>query len=111
MGRHEAAPKPQQQMLYLGNSAALGTLRRSMEAHGTVTRTRLTPALDAVIADPSVAADHPTVLAANSLGIPVLAPAEAIEQFAKWMVRPDQEQVRLVPKLIRSAWSFRSNTR
>lgn len=108
MGRHEAAPQ-QQQMLYLGNSAALGTLRRSMEAHGIVTRSRLTPAVDAVIADPSVATDHPTVLAANSIGIPVLTPAEAIERFAWWMARPDQ--VRLAPKLIRSPWLFRSSPR
>lgn len=82
-----------------------------MEAHGIVTRSRLTPVLDAVIADPSIAADHPTVLAANSLGIPVLTPAEAIEQFAGWMVRPDQDQARPAPKLIRSVWSFRSSTR
>lgn len=79
MGRHEATPI---QVLYLGSSAMLGALRRSMEAHGVVTRTRLTPAVDAVIAEPPVAPHHPTVLAAASLGIPVLTPAEAIEQFA-----------------------------
>lgn len=81
MGRHEEAQN-QLQVLYLGSSAALGALRRSMEAHGTVTRTRLTPAVDAVVADPEVPADHSTVRAANSLGIPVLTPAEAIEQLA-----------------------------
>ncbi|MFN2495133.1 MAG: hypothetical protein ABR608_04390 [Pseudonocardiaceae bacterium] len=83
MGRHERAPK-QLQVLYLGSSAALGALRRSMEAHGMVTRTRVTPALDAVVADPSVPADHPAVQAAYSLGIPVLRPDEAIEQLAGW---------------------------
>lgn len=80
MGRHESAQK-QLQVLYLGSSAALGALRRSMEAHGMVTRTRLTPAVDAVVADPTVRADHPTVRAAASLGIPVLEPG-AFERLA-----------------------------
>lgn len=108
MGRHEGVQK-QLQVLYLGNSAALGALRRSMEAHGMVTRTRLTPAVDAVVADPSVSTEHPTVRAAGSLGIPVLAPAEAIEQLAGWMSRPDP--IRPVPVHSRSAWSFRPGTR
>jgi hypothetical protein len=55
-----------------------------MEAHGAVTRSRLTPAVAVVIADPSVPADHPTVRAAGTLGIPVMEPAEAIVQFAGW---------------------------
>jgi UDP-N-acetylmuramoylalanine-D-glutamate ligase len=108
VGRHEAAQK-QLQVLYLGSSAALGTLRRAMEAHGMVTRTRITPALDVVIADPSIATDHPTMRAADSLGIPVLRTAEAIEQFAGWIVRP--EQVRPPPKPPRSSWSFRPGAR
>ncbi|MGH4017370.1 MAG: hypothetical protein ACRDSL_26285 [Pseudonocardiaceae bacterium] len=108
MGRHEDAQK-QLQVLYLGNSAALGALRRSMEAHGAVTRTRLTPALDAVVADPSVPADHPTVRAADSLGIPVLRLDEAIEQLAGWMSHP--RPVRPVTERSRSAWSFRPGTR
>lgn len=108
MGRHEEARR-QLQVLYLGSSAALGALRRSMEAHGTVTRARLTPAVDAVVADPEVPAHHPTVRTAHSLGIPVLAPAEAIEQLAGWMRRTDP--VRPVPARGRSPWSFRPRLR
>lgn len=74
MGRHDST-RPQLQVLYLGNSAALGMLRRTMEAHGVVTRARLTPGVDAVVADPTVPSDHPTVRTAASLGIPVLDPA------------------------------------
>ncbi|MGH3794796.1 MAG: hypothetical protein ACRDSP_07885 [Pseudonocardiaceae bacterium] len=108
MGRHEGTQR-QLQLLYLGNSAALGALRRSMEAHGAVTRTRLTPAVDAVVADPSVPADHPTMSAAASLGISVLRPDEAVEQLAGWMARPGS----VVPASDRprSGWSFRSDTR
>ena len=108
MGRHEGVRQPLQ-VLYLGSSAALGALRRSMEAHGTVTRTRLTPAVDAVIADPEVPSDHPTVRAAESLGIPVLHPAAAAEQFAEWMGRPDRPPS--VPERGRSSWSFRLGSR
>jgi UDP-N-acetylmuramoylalanine-D-glutamate ligase len=105
VGRHEMVQK-QPQVLYLGSSAALGTLRRSMEAHGAVTRTRLTPALDAVVADPAVPTDHPTAQAARSLGIPVLRPDEAIEQFAAdWMASPAPPPAKPAPG--RSAWSFR----
>lgn len=88
MGRHERVQR-RVQVLYLGNSAALGALRRSMEARGMVTRSRLTPAVDAVVADPSVPLDHPTRRAADSLGIPVLRPAEAIDQLPGWLVRTD----------------------
>jgi hypothetical protein len=83
VSRHAAAQEPLH-VLYLGNSADLGALRRSMEAHGAVTRSRLTPGVTVVVADSSVSANHPTVRAAGSLGIPVMAPAEAIAQFASW---------------------------
>ncbi|MGH3980756.1 MAG: hypothetical protein ACRDRZ_17445 [Pseudonocardiaceae bacterium] len=76
------------QILYLGSSADLGALRRSMEAHGTVTRTRLTPEVAAVVADDTVRSDHPTVKAAGTLGVPVLDRTEAIAQLAGWMARP-----------------------
>lgn len=108
MGRHEGA-QTQLQVLYLGNSAALGALRRSMEAHGMVTRTRLTPAVDAVVTDPGIPADHPTVRAADSLGIPVLQPAEAIEKLARWM--DDTPPAHAVPDGSRSSWSFRPGSR
>ena len=108
MGRHEEV-RPQRQVLYLGSSAALGALRRSLEAHGTVTRTRLTPAVDAVIADPEVPSDHPTLRAADSLGIPVLEPAVAAEQLAEWTGRPDPAPA--APERGRSAWSFRPGSR
>jgi hypothetical protein len=108
VGRHEGTPQ-QLQLLYLGSSAALGALRRSMEAHGMVTRTRLTPALDAVVADPSVPADHPTLSAAAGLGIAVLRPEEAIEQLAGWMVRTDSAGP--TSEHSRSSWSFRLGSR
>ena len=108
MGRHEGAQK-QLQLLYLGSSATLGALRRSMEAHGMVTRTRLTPAVDAVIADLSVRADHPSVRAAHSLDIPVLRPDEAIEQLVDWRVRP--APIRPDTETSRPSWLFRPSTR
>lgn len=83
MGRHTATQDPVH-VLYLGSSADLGALRRMMEAHGAVTRSRLTPAVTVVVADASVPADHPTVRAARMLGIPVLEPAEAMVQYASW---------------------------
>lgn len=119
MGRHEIA-QTQLQVLYLGNSAVLGTLRRSMEARGVVTRSRLTPAVDAVIADSSVRSDHPTVRAAAHLSIPVLRPDEAAEHLAvDWMPRLDpgrsestatrSESTATRPEstATRSGWSFR----
>jgi hypothetical protein len=109
VGRHER-PQIQRQMLYLGSSAELGALRRSMEAHGSVTRTRLTPALDAVVVDATVPADHATLQGAESLGIPVLAPAEAIERFAsEWTVPADPP--RPPSEGGRSGWSFRPGSR
>lgn len=83
VGRH-AATQDALHVLYLGSSADLGALRRLMEAHGAVTRSRLTPAVGIVVVDSSVPRGHPTVRAANALGIPVMEPAEAIAQFAGW---------------------------
>jgi hypothetical protein len=65
----------------LGSSADLGALRRSLEARGLVSRSRLTPAVGVVVADATVPADHPTLLAAKELGIEVLGPSEAIDRL------------------------------
>ncbi|HEY2724358.1 MAG TPA: hypothetical protein VGI84_06705 [Pseudonocardiaceae bacterium] len=109
MGRHER-PQKQLQMLYLGSSAELGALRRSMEAHGAITRTRVHPALDAVVADSTVPTDHSTLRSAESLNIPVLSPAEAITQFAaKWMAPNDPQKP--ASDGGRSGWSFRHGSR
>jgi len=83
VSRHESA-QVRLQVLYLGRSANVGALRRSLEAHGAITRSRLTPEVDAVITDTGVAADHPTLHAAAALGIPVLGPYEAIDQLVGW---------------------------
>ena len=69
------------QVHYLGSSADLLALRRSLEARGVVSRTRLTPGVTAVVADAGVPADHPTLVTARELGIDVLAPAEAVNRF------------------------------
>ncbi len=103
MGRHAATQDPLH-VLYVGSSADLGALRRLMEAHGAVTRSRLTPGVTVVIADSSVSPDHPTVLAASSLGIPVMEPAEAIAQYAHWRTHTDP--LRSTPKA-RRHWPFR----
>lgn len=109
MGRHAATQDPLH-VLYLGSSADLGALRRLMEAHGAVTRSRLTPAVTVVIVDPSVSADHPTLRAAATLRIPVLEPGEAIVQFAAWRTRT--EPIRQpVPDAARRSWPFRRRTR
>ncbi|MGH3778028.1 MAG: BRCT domain-containing protein [Pseudonocardiaceae bacterium] len=108
MGRHAAAQDPLH-VLYVGNSADLGALRRLMEAHGAVTRSRLTPAVTVVIADLSVPADHPTLRAAATLRIPVLGPGEAIVQFAGWRTRTEIRQP--VPDIARRSWPFRRRTR
>lgn len=76
-------------VLYLGSSADLAALRRSLEARGAVTRTRLTPEVAVVVADITVAADHPTLRAAATLGVRVLDPAQAIDQLAGQPSRPD----------------------
>ena len=95
-------------MLYLGSSADLGALRRLMEAHGAVTRSRLTPAVTVVIADVSVPVDHPTMRAAATLGIPVLEPAEAVVQYAGWRTHTEPISV---PAVARRSWPFRRRTR
>jgi UDP-N-acetylmuramoylalanine-D-glutamate ligase len=97
-------------MLYVGSCADLGALRRRMEAHGAVTRSRLTPAVTAVVADPSVPADHPTLRTAATLGIPVLGLTEAIAQFAGWWTRTEPIE-RPVPNVARRSWSLRRRVR
>ncbi len=111
VGRHAATQDPVH-VLYVGSSADIGALRRMMEAHGAVTRSRLTPAVTVVIADPSVPVDHPTVRAAGTLGIPVMEPAEAIVQFASWRTRtepsPPNSPVPSAPtSSARRHWPFR----
>ena len=69
------------QVHYLGSSADLVALRRSLESRGVVSRARLTPGVTAVVADAGVPADHPTLATARDLGIDVLAPAEATDRF------------------------------
>ena len=66
------------QVHYLGSSAELAAVRRSLEARGVVSRSRLTPGVAAVVADPNVPEDHPTLVAARVLGIEVLTPATAV---------------------------------
>jgi hypothetical protein len=107
LGRHAATQDPLH-VLYVGSSADLGALRRLMEAHGAVTRSRLTPAVTVVIADPSVPADHPTVRAAGSLGIPVMEPAEAIVQYAGW--RSGTELIGPAPATAQRLRLFRRST-
>jgi UDP-N-acetylmuramoylalanine-D-glutamate ligase len=104
VGSHAATEDPPH-VLYLGSSADLGALRRLMEAHGAVTRSRLTPAVTFVVADPSIPVNHPTVRAAGSLGIPVLEPAQASVQFAGWRSRTDA--LRPAPAIARRPWLFR----
>jgi len=69
------------QVHYLGSSADLAAVRRSMEARGVVSRSRLTPGVAAVVADVGVPLDHPTLVAARELGIDVLEPAQAIDRL------------------------------
>lgn len=65
----------------LGNSADLGALRRSLEARGFVSRSRLTPTVQLVVADFTVRADHPTLVAARELGIEILDPVAAVDRL------------------------------
>lgn len=109
MGRHAATQDPVH-VLYVGTSADIGALRRLMEAHGAVTRSRLTPAVTVVIADPSVPVDHPTVRAAGTLGIPVMDPAEAIVQFASWRTRTEPALPTPPAPAGRRHWPFRRST-
>ncbi|MGH3429794.1 MAG: hypothetical protein ACRDQZ_19860 [Mycobacteriales bacterium] len=88
MSRHAATRNPLH-VLYVGSSADLGALRRLMEAHGAITRSRLTPELTVVVVDSSVPAYHPAVREAGALGIPVMEPAEAIVEFAQWRNRTE----------------------
>ncbi|MGH3430255.1 MAG: BRCT domain-containing protein [Pseudonocardiaceae bacterium] len=88
MSRYAAAEDPLH-VLYVGSSVDLGALRRLMEAHGAVTRSRLTPEVTVVVADSSVPATHPAVRDAGTLGIPVIEPDEAIVQFAEWRSRTE----------------------
>ena len=104
MGSHAATEDPLH-VLYVGSSADLGALRRLMEAHGAVTRSRLTPAVTVIVADPSIPADHPTVRAANTLGIPVLEPVQASVQFAGWRSRSNS--IQLAPAIARRPRLFR----
>jgi UDP-N-acetylmuramoylalanine-D-glutamate ligase len=104
VGSHAVTEDPLH-VLYVGSSADLGALRRQMEAHGAVTRSRLTPAVTLVVADPSIPANHPTVRAASTLGIPVLEPAQASVQFAGWRSRTDA--IRPAPGIVRRPQLFR----
>ena len=69
------------QVHYLGSSADLAAVKRSLEARGVVSRSRLTPGVAAVVADLSVPLDHPTLVAARELGIEVIAPSEAVDRL------------------------------
>jgi hypothetical protein len=115
VGRHAATQDPLH-VLYVGSSADLGALRRLMEAHGAVTRSRLTPAVTVVIIDSSVPVDHPAVRTAGMLGIPVMTPAEAIVALTGWqnhaMARlpaPPVAPIQPVPAARRS-WPFRRSS-
>jgi hypothetical protein len=117
---HHPATEDPLHVLYVGSSPDLGALRRLMEAHGAVTRCRITPGIAVVIADSSVPADHPTVRTAGTLGIPVMEAAEAIVQFANWrngseaplpaddVPAPPAEPIRPAPAARRSWWLRRS---
>jgi len=81
------------QVHYLGSSADLAAVRRSLEARGVVSRSRLTPGVAAVVADVSVPLDHPTLVAARELGIDILAPEAAIDTLLAARV----QRQRLIP--------------
>ncbi|MGH3771442.1 MAG: BRCT domain-containing protein [Pseudonocardiaceae bacterium] len=106
MGRHAATQDPLH-VLYVGSSADLGALRRLMEAHGAVTRSRLTPEVTVVVADSSVPASHPAVRDAGTLGIPVLEPDEVIVQFAEWRGRTEVSPPIHPAPAGRRSWPFR----
>ena len=105
VGRHAATQEPLH-VLYLGSSAELGALRRLMEAHGAVTRSRLTPAVTVVIADPAVPAGHPVLRTAADLGIPVMGPTDAIVEYASWRTHTEPIQPP-GPDVTRRSWRFR----
>lgn len=60
------------QVYYLGSSADLGALRRSLEARGLVTRSRLAPGVVAMVVDRTVPANHPQMAKARQYAIEVL---------------------------------------
>jgi hypothetical protein len=109
VGRHAATQDPLH-VHYLGSSCEIASLRRLMEAHGAVTRSRLTPAVTVVIADPSVPADHPTLRTAIDLGIPVMGPTDAVVEYARWRTHPEPIQPP-ERKVIRRSWPFRRRAR
>ncbi|HEY3260520.1 MAG TPA: hypothetical protein VGJ95_09660 [Pseudonocardiaceae bacterium] len=82
------------QVHYLGSSADLAAVRRSLEARGVVSRSRLTPAVAVVVADLNVPRDHPTLVAARELGIQVLTPGTAINAL---LAARDQRQHVVTP--------------
>jgi hypothetical protein len=105
VGRHAATQEPLH-VLYLGSSAEIGALRRLMEAHGAVTRSRLTPAVTVVIADRAIPPDHPTLRTAAELGIPVMGPTDAIVEYASWRTHTEPIQPP-TPTVTRWPWRFR----
>lgn len=80
MSPHKVIPA-EFQVHYLGSSADLITVRRSLEARGVISRSRLTPGVAAVVADSTVPLDHPTLVAAREIGIDILAPAHAKDRL------------------------------
>jgi hypothetical protein len=79
---------------YLGSSADLAALRRSLEARGAVSRSRLTPSVTAVVADSTAPADHPTLVTAHELGIEVYDVPRAMDQL---LAVPIRRAARTVP--------------
>jgi hypothetical protein len=112
VSRHAATQDPLH-VLYLGSSSEIASLRRLMEAHGAVTRSRITPAVTVVIVDPSVRADHPILRIAVDLGIPVMGPADAIVEYASWRTHAEPIQLTRPPerKVTRRSWLFRRRIR
>lgn len=82
------------QVHYLGSSADLAALRRSLEARGVVSRSRLTPSVTAVVADATVPDDHPTLITARELGIAIYDPVVAIDRL---LAVPVRRATRIMP--------------
>lgn len=80
MSPHKVHPA-EFQVHYLGSSADLAAVRRSMEARGAVSRSRLTPGVAAVVADATVPLDHPTLVQAREWGIAIYEPSQAIDRL------------------------------
>ncbi|HEY0637252.1 MAG TPA: hypothetical protein VGD67_06370 [Pseudonocardiaceae bacterium] len=85
------------QVHYLGSSADVAALRRSLEARGAVSRARLTPTVTAVVVDDGVPPDHPTRRAARELGIAVYGPAEAMDRLLTLQPPQPPRQTRTTP--------------